>query len=86
MQLDGPGILTIRTAIKLQTQQRISGITTCLFRLEDSSLMVYLTFREWLITSFAMLLVSLRYIYEVTESVNSAKIALLAGTLFVIEV
>ena len=33
-----------------------------------------------------MLLVSLRYIYEVTESVNSAKIALLAGTLFVIEV
>ena len=59
---------------------------TGLFRLEESSVMVYLTFRKRLITSFAVLLVSLRYIYEITESVSRSKIAVFAGTFFVIEV
>jgi len=43
-------------------------------------------FRKWLTTSFAVLSVSLRYIYEITESVKSANIAVFIGTLFVIEV
>jgi hypothetical protein len=53
--------------------------------LEESSCMAYLTFRKWLITSFAVLSVSLSYIYDITESVNCAKSAVFAGTLFDIE-
>jgi hypothetical protein len=48
--------------------------------------MVHLTVRKLLITQFAVLSVSLRYIYEIIESVNGAKSAVFCGTLFGIEV